>query len=140
MTLKQKAVAKKVVENGGIAISKAMIEAGYSPNTAKTPEKLTESKGWKELMDTLLPDEKLLERHAEGLDATKIHTSHTEPDREVIDYPTRAKYIELGYKVKNKLNPDIVQQFNIEGMGVEFIDASTTQSLAGSGSQGQSQI
>lgn len=103
MTNKQKAVAKKIVGSGGsMTISQAMREVGYSEKTIDEPKKLTESKGWKELMETLLPDEKLLLRHAEGLDATKIHSSHTEPDREVPDYAVRAKYVELGYKVKGK--------------------------------------
>jgi hypothetical protein len=31
-------------------ITKAMLEANYSPNTANTPQKLTESKGFKDLM------------------------------------------------------------------------------------------
>ncbi|MDH3325044.1 MAG: hypothetical protein OEL89_05380 [Candidatus Peregrinibacteria bacterium] len=49
-TTKQKNALKKMVENGGNA-SKAMKEAGYSPKTAKTPQKLTNSKGFKDLCD-----------------------------------------------------------------------------------------
>ena len=49
-TEKQKLAVDKMVENGGIA-SKAMIDAKYSKNTAKTPSKLTESKGFKELCE-----------------------------------------------------------------------------------------
>jgi hypothetical protein len=49
-TEKQKRAIKNVVENGG-TVSKAMREAGYSPNTAHTPKKLTESDAWRELMD-----------------------------------------------------------------------------------------
>ncbi|MDO8487563.1 MAG: hypothetical protein Q7S45_04665 [Candidatus Curtissbacteria bacterium] len=49
-TFKQKLAASKLVENGG-NIGEAMKSAGYSKNTAKTPQKLTESKGWRELMD-----------------------------------------------------------------------------------------
>lgn len=48
-TLKQHDAIENMVENGGI-ISKAMLDAGYSPNTAKTPQKLTESKGYKEAL------------------------------------------------------------------------------------------
>lgn len=120
MTLKQKAVAKNILENPGKSMGEAMLEAGYSPAMAKNPQDLTGSKGWEKLMETLLPDEKLLLRHAEGLDATKIHTSHTEPDREVPDYATRAKYVELGYKVKNKFAASI-QILNQGEMDIEFI-------------------
>jgi hypothetical protein len=41
---------EKMVENGGI-VSKAMRDAGYSPETAKSPSKLTESKGYKEVCE-----------------------------------------------------------------------------------------
>lgn len=61
-TLKQKLVASKLVENGG-NMGRAMVSAGYSKATAKTPQKLTERKGWKELMNKYLPDEELLQKH-----------------------------------------------------------------------------
>lgn len=48
-----------VAENGG-NISKAMRDAGYSHQTAKTPQKLTQSASWQELMDAYLPDDMLL--------------------------------------------------------------------------------
>lgn len=48
-TIKQEKALEKIVENGGNA-SQAMIEVGYSPNTAKTPQKLTESKGYKAIL------------------------------------------------------------------------------------------
>lgn len=48
-TLKQKRAFKAMVENGG-NVSKAMISAGYSAPTAKTPQKLTESDGFQEIL------------------------------------------------------------------------------------------
>ena len=48
-TEKQEMALEKMVENGGNA-SRAMLEVGYSPNTAKTPQKLTESKGYKAIL------------------------------------------------------------------------------------------
>ncbi len=46
-----------MAENGGNA-SRAMLEAGYSPVTAHSPQKLTRSEGFKELMEQagLTPD------------------------------------------------------------------------------------
>lgn len=67
-TFRQKLVASKLVENGG-NIGKAMIAAGYSPATAKTPQKLTESKGWQELMATVFPDRLLLKKHKDLFNA-----------------------------------------------------------------------
>ncbi len=49
-TVKQKKAIDAMVENGGI-VSKAMEQVGYSKNTAKTPQKLTESKGYQELLE-----------------------------------------------------------------------------------------
>lgn len=102
MTLKQKIATKDLLENVGKPISKAMADAGYSPATAKNPDHLTKSKGWGELMNQFLPDNKLLTKHQEALEATKIITSHTEPDYTVIDYPTVLKAVDLGYKLKGK--------------------------------------
>ncbi len=48
-TIKQEKAFKTVVENGG-NVSRAMLSVGYSPATANTPQKLTESKGWQELL------------------------------------------------------------------------------------------
>lgn len=47
-TTRQKMAFNRVVENGG-NISRAMMDVGYTPATAKTPQKLTESKGFQEL-------------------------------------------------------------------------------------------
>lgn len=70
-TIKQRKAFKKVVENGG-NVSKAMVATGYSKATAKTPQKLTESKGWFELSEEFLSNTKVLAQHAALLNATKI--------------------------------------------------------------------
>src|SRR5688572_12824672 len=46
-TLKQKKAVENLVEHGG-SVGKAMRDAGYSPATAKTPQKLTEGPGYQE--------------------------------------------------------------------------------------------
>lgn len=51
-TIKQIRAAKNLVEQGG-NVGKAMIRAGYTPKTAKTPKKLTESQGFKEIADSI---------------------------------------------------------------------------------------
>jgi len=60
-----------MVENGGV-VSTAMIEAGYSPATAKTPQKLTQSKAWQELMAEYLPDHEIAEKHKQLLNSTTV--------------------------------------------------------------------
>lgn len=49
-TLKQRAAIAFYVENGG-NLSKAMRDAGYSPATAKNPQKLRRSKGFMQLFE-----------------------------------------------------------------------------------------
>lgn len=118
MTIKQKTAIEKVVGNGG-NVTKAMIEAGYSPNTANTPQKLTESKAWMELMDEHIPDNVLLIKHKEALDAVKpigalilidkdgkTVSKENEGMIEVPDQVVRLKAVELGYRVKGKLRPE----------------------------------
>lgn len=101
-TLKQRITFKKMVENGG-SISKAMIAGKYSKATARTPSKLTSTKGWKELLEKYLPEKKLLKVADEGLRATSVRFT---PEGELIkvpDYSTRHKYVETGLKVRGRL-------------------------------------
>jgi hypothetical protein len=102
-TFKQKLAMKKMLENGGV-VSRAMADSGYSPAMAKNPQKLTTTKGWQELMDEFLPDSKIIKKINEGLEATRIHTSHTEPDRIVPDYNVQHKFVETSLKIKGKLD------------------------------------
>lgn len=106
-TYKQKLAAQKLVENGG-NIGKAMVEAGYSKATAKTPKKLTESLGWKELMkQQSIPDEELLKRHRELLDAvTMCHMTFPksmtdEEIREIIEFLPKWSLIRVERDSKN---------------------------------------
>jgi len=58
-TIKQEQAVGEIVENGG-NVSKAMREVGYSKETAKTPKKLTNSIGYKELVNKYLPKRMIL--------------------------------------------------------------------------------
>lgn len=105
-TQKQQRAFKKSVENGG-NVSKAMRDAGYSPATAKTPQKLTESKAWEELMEEYLPDDLLMKVHSEGLKANypvkaKVIRPDGTSDVEVPDHPTRHKFLDTALKLKDK--------------------------------------
>lgn len=102
-TIKQKKAFIEIVEKGRTSVSAVMRDVGYTDKTAIDPSKLTQSKGWKELLEEALPDELLALKHVEGLNATKPHTSLTEPDRTVIDYAVRGKYLEMAYKLKGRL-------------------------------------
>jgi len=77
-----------------------MREAGYKPSTSWTPGKnFLELKGtavaieqWREaLRGSGLDEARLLRKYNEWIDATKIKSSITEPDKVVPDYETQLK-------------------------------------------------
>lgn len=135
-TTKQKLAIQKVVENHG-NISAAMREVGYTEQTAKNPSNLTTSKAWAELMDKYLPDEKLINKIDQGLEATKTISatvvvksddptvkdkqanSRTMDFIDVPDYATQHKFLETALKIKNKF-PD---KFAV---GIESTDGENT--------------
>ena len=86
-TYKQRLALVNMVENGG-NVSKAMRDAGYSPETAKSPSKLTSSEGYKELMDTYLPDDMLLRALSDDIEEKKGN---------------RKPELELAFKLKGKM-------------------------------------
>lgn len=100
-TLKQKKAFKETGVNGG-NISKAMKTVGYGKTKS---DKLTSSRGWLELMDQYLPDKDLAKVHKEGLEAT-------DPKGKV-DYSTRHKYLDSGYKLKGKYAPEKSANLNV---------------------------
>lgn len=50
-----------------------------------------------------LTDALIVKKIIEGTNATKIHSSHTEPDKEVADYATRHKYIDTAARLRRRL-------------------------------------
>lgn len=126
-TLRQKKAIENLVANGS-TLAGAMRDAGYSANTARAPQKLTESKGFQELkeeykkeLETLgINGKKLAKKVSEWIDAVKIQSSMTEPDRVVPDYQTQLKAGEIiredfGLKEKSP-----IQILNQGEMDVKF--------------------
>lgn len=103
-TARQKRAAEILVENGGKSVSKAMREAGYSPQTAKTPQKLTESVGWQELIDQYLPDGMILEALHDDIKSKKRN---------------RKAELELALKIKGRMVER--QDLTTDGHGIQFL-------------------
>ena len=101
--LRQKELLKYMSENVGLSMSQAMKDLGYSENYSNSPDKIKKTKGWKALMRKYLPDSKLVKVANEGLEATMVKTSLTEPDRTLPDYAVRQRYLETVLKMKGKL-------------------------------------
>ena len=131
MTVKQRLVAKKILDDPRKPIGKAMLEAGYSENTAIHPTKnLLSSEGFaqirerytQKLIEMGIDETKMAAKLAEWLDAVKVSNSLTEPDRLVPDYQTQLKAGEmvredLGIKAEKG-----IQVLNQGGdMGIVFI-------------------
>ena len=91
-TLKQQIALQKTVENGG-NVSKAMKDAGYTHETARNPDKLTNSKGFQALCDELgLTDDFLVS-------ALKSDIAQKQANRK--------PELELAFKIKGKLKDTI---------------------------------
>lgn len=108
-TIRQKMAIKKLLENHG-SVSRAMREVGYSPNTAKNPRDLTESKAWEELMEKHLPDNLLVKKHKELLTIPKKVRQFNKGDLmseyEELDSQAISKGLDMAYKLKGKYKPE----------------------------------
>lgn len=107
-TAKQKRALDAALENGG-KISTAMRAVGYSAKTAKTPKKLTESKGWLELVEQFLPDNHLGKKHREFLDGPRIVRTFKKGELEIEveeTDPSAVKALDMAYKLKRKYGED----------------------------------
>lgn len=87
-TLRQEKAFKEMVENGGKK-GEAMVRVGYSVNTAKTPTKVTNSKGFQELCEAYGLTEELLVSSLVSDIKTKKKNRKAE--------------LELGFKIKGRL-------------------------------------
>lgn len=119
-SLRAKAAFKKLAENGGKSVSRAMREAGYSKVTASTPSKLTKSKSWQELMDEFLPNEMIANAHSELINAGRKFGKEFVPD-----YKARAKGIDMAHKLRGNYAPE-----RIELSKRKFQDKSNEELLA----------
>lgn len=73
-TSKQNLAIRLYKENYGTGKStrEIMLMAGYSQSSADNPKVLTESMDWQEAMDEFLPDDLLLKKHKQLMEAKKI--------------------------------------------------------------------
>ncbi len=133
--LRQKRAAKKFLESLGKGEDKSageiLREAGYKESTSLTPQYVTESKGWQELMDKYLPDDLLSQVHSESLRADKVISARivgrdanesTDDFIEVPDHPTRHKFLDTAYKLKGLYKPMVMEVRNFTGWTPEELD------------------
>lgn len=75
-TQKQKIAARKISENirkgDSTPVGTILREAGYAPSTAEQTKMVTSGKGFRELLDEVIPESLVVDTHKSLLRATKI--------------------------------------------------------------------
>lgn len=102
-------VQEKVVNGQKIAISQEM-KGIYKDSVAKRPNKLTNSRGWKSLMKSYLPDQLLAQKHNELLTVNKITKTIRKGEiietEESLDTQAISKGLDMAYKLKGHYAPE----------------------------------
>jgi hypothetical protein len=111
-SIKQAKAMANLLENGG-NVTRAMLDANFSPATANNPKNLTESKAFKENFADRIPDDLLAKRHLELLNKREVVKTFShetgETEVEITDQPdTQAvsKALDMAYKLKGSYAPD----------------------------------
>ncbi len=128
-TMKQIKAFKEVVN--GSTISSAMRKAGYSVESSKRTNKVTETDGWKELMEKHLPDKLLAKKHLELLNKKEtIRTWDKEEHKTIIektdeiDSNSVVKGLDMAYKLKGRYVKEE------EGISNQLIQISISNEIA----------
>ena len=116
-TIKQQKALKILSENIGNSTSKPikmgqiLKQAGYSDSVSRTPQRVTETKGWTELLQTYVDDEFVLKKLKKLFDSSNPMMV--------------AKAIDITCKIKGyyKINPIIVKTSKYDNMTLEELEA-----------------
>jgi hypothetical protein len=120
-TLRVEKLAKKVLHDN-VGVSKAMIAVGYAPSSARTPQRVTKTKGFQELMQKYLPDKHLQEKHREFLDAPRQIRTYKKGDMvsETIETdPSAVRALDMAYKLKGRYSSEEVNKTLIINISAE---------------------
>ncbi len=88
-------------------MGKILRDSGYAESVSKRPKLVTESLGWKELIDSYLPDEKILQSLVEMLNMPSITTVRNDKGRVIREVTEtngsiKARGLDMILKVKGK--------------------------------------
>ena len=112
-TLRMRKTMSVLVGNGGKSVSDAMRQAGYAEATINTPQKVTESLSWKQLMDKYFPEDYVAKKHKELFNANKLHL--TKDAREIVpDNAARAQAQDMAYKLRGSYKATEVKLTGLE--------------------------
>lgn len=123
-TIKQTIAYTKALENGG-NISKAMLEAGYTKSMSENPQKLTDSLGWKELMNKYWSDKLIAKTIKNNMKATKKEVIAGKVEI-VQDRASQLKAVEIALKAKGRYI-ESATQVNLDGLKIEIAEPVWTE-------------
>lgn len=98
----------EIVQRTGKPVKHAMLEAGYKKSTAHTPQKLTNSRSWRELLNDKLPNEWVFKRHKYLLEKK--------------DGLSIARGLDMYYKMTGKYQQDLNIENSIVILPTELVD------------------
>lgn len=113
-TILMRKTAKILVEKGIKSMSAAMIQAGYSKNTAKAPTKVTNSLSWKQLMDKHFPDALVAEIQGKLLTDPHKEVIYKGKKRKLYDGDIQTRNIDIIHKLKGTYKATEVKVTGLE--------------------------
>lgn len=115
-TTKQKIAVEKMSENirnlGSKSTGQILKEAGYSDSVSKSPQRVTESKGWKELMEDYFPTKKVFRVHKRLLNKKEIVTYQGDYIKTRQPHSDVKYALDMLYKLKGMYKDSEVQEEN----------------------------
>ncbi len=107
----------------GLTARQAALEAGYTENTASNAkrdllEKPALKAAFADLMRAQIPDELVIQRLREGIDATETkffaHNGNVKAERNVINYGERRAYLELRMRATGQLKEAVERETPVQ--------------------------
>ena len=92
-------MAEVLIKNPDESLGAAMRKAGYSVAQSNNPNQIMRSRTWQQLMDELIPQEKVASVLAEQLEATSTYILNGEM-REKPDNQARLKAAEIAIRLR----------------------------------------
>lgn len=129
-TAKQRLAAEKIADNirsdNPKTTGEILREVGYSEEVSLTPTKVTESKGFLQVLEEAgVTDDRIAKVMEEGLNATRrVGDGELDPD-----YAVRHKYMETALKVKNHQAEGVAGTGNIYNTFIQqnYIDPNSEE-------------
>lgn len=95
---RQRKAAKLLLGKKAKSMKDAMLQAGYSESYSRVPQHLKKKKTWRDLMDSLLSEERLAKVHSDQLEAEDAYGN---PDN-----TARLRAVDMAYKLRGSYAPE----------------------------------